>query len=702
MAVMASSSVGSDVFAILSLLLISGLVILLLRYYLPLRTTPGYLLFPVFLALVLPFSIILLVPIDLASQDTSRSHAIWLPEKLTLVCWKVSYWLTFVLTWLLLPLLGEYVDSGFREPKDRFTYSLRTNARYQLIVLGVGTVGLVYFILENGFHGSSIKSLVMALAYAWGLFLAIYLMGHGLVAIPRRLFHSSSLGRTLQDHQAQAPRIHSKMQDAIDDLQSLETQLLQLQRRKNGLNPDMRDWIDALTEAAPTIAAQSSAPSTQPPAIVTPRYLAELSRKIKRARHKHARFVGEWHNLVAYVKYLEQVINASASKQLVLDSRPDAKTLFTMPLLTPRARFYYHAHVLPASRFVLGTCLAILSITLVWSEVVHTFTSKISIVNLTVVSHPTSSTPSVSFRGQLIASIWLCYMCTAALYSLSKVKVWGNRALVKRQTYAESAAWYSLQVAKLTVPLSYNFITMLDPAVYKATSFFAFLGKLINLTPLGKEFSTFFPIFVLVPVCATLFNLYGRIRRIIGFVILEDDEDNDGFSLAADGGSSRFSTPYGGGTASWQEGALLIQREANSAVRPPQPLRNGVAPYTDAPQYSAAAGRSAPRQGTAIAAPDGSAPEDDSARYFFQDLGERIRNTIDTTDRPNWLQGLGASFKRPAWMAADGSGPPAGGREDESSTATGPGGTTGRGSSLGRIFGGSRSDDNGRTGGIRL
>ena len=43
----------------------------------------------------------------------------------------------------------------------------------------------------------------------------------------------------------------------------------------------------------------------------------------------------------------------------------------------------------------------------------------------------------------------------------------GNRALVKRQTYAESACWYSLQVAKLTVPLSYNFITMLPLACTK-------------------------------------------------------------------------------------------------------------------------------------------------------------------------------------------------------------------------------------------
>ncbi|KAH0124664.1 hypothetical protein KCU67_g17693, partial [Aureobasidium melanogenum] len=64
-----SSSVGSDVFAVLALLSISVTVVLLLRYYLPLRTTPAYLLIPVFLALALPSSIVFLVPIDLASSS---------------------------------------------------------------------------------------------------------------------------------------------------------------------------------------------------------------------------------------------------------------------------------------------------------------------------------------------------------------------------------------------------------------------------------------------------------------------------------------------------------------------------------------------------------------------------------------------------------------------------------------------------------
>jgi len=95
------AAIGSEIFALISLLVISIVVLLILRHYLPLRTTPGYLLVPVFLALQLPASIVLLVPIDLASSvgTDDGTRGIWLPQRVLLVSWRITYWLTFALTW---------------------------------------------------------------------------------------------------------------------------------------------------------------------------------------------------------------------------------------------------------------------------------------------------------------------------------------------------------------------------------------------------------------------------------------------------------------------------------------------------------------------------------------------------------------------------------------------------------------------------
>jgi hypothetical protein len=97
-----ASPVGPIIFSVFALLIISLIVLLILRYYLPLRTTPGFYLLPIFFALWLPSILVLLVPIDLASTartDDEATRGVWLPQRLILVAWRIIYWLTFALTW---------------------------------------------------------------------------------------------------------------------------------------------------------------------------------------------------------------------------------------------------------------------------------------------------------------------------------------------------------------------------------------------------------------------------------------------------------------------------------------------------------------------------------------------------------------------------------------------------------------------------
>ena len=667
-----STSIGSDIFAVVAFLVISMLTLLLLRHYLPLRSTPAYLSVPVFLGLALPCSIILLVPIDLASADGASSRGIWLPERAVLVLWRITYWLTFLLTWWLLPLLGEYVDSGYRDTQSRILYSLRSNARYQLIVLGAGVAGLVYFILQNGFHAASIKGMIMALAYAYGLVLAIGLMGHGLVALPRKLFKNARVSGRLRSLQMQAPKTKDKLDDATESLMSLENTVIQLKQRKTGTSKNLQDWIDELADTTPApdprpgTAAAITSTNVTIPAVITERYLADLTRKLKRARHKKARFVTEWTNLCQKAQDAQKILDSASSKQL--DFGRDRSTFMKrVQFLTPSLRYRLYANVAPYLRMAISGFLAIASVMLIWSEIVRSFAPKISFINLTVVHHPNSDQGKVGFAGQGIAAFWLLYMDACALYAITDVKVWGNRALVKRQTYAESACWYSLQVAKLTVPLSYNFITMLREDVYKETMFFKFLGQLINLTPLGEGFSAFFPCFLLLPVIATLFNLYGKVKNVFGFGILEDESDDN---------------PSGFGTGGWREGRSLIERELQSRSEGGGTV--GLAPRGDSLDIergagsagsagiasTAAAGTSTPPQRTRreLGTPshiqeanrqfnsitNREEVEDDmSARHFYEDFGERVKNTFDSIDRPDWMKNLGNGIKAPKWMQND-------------------------------------------------
>ncbi|KAI1505598.1 LMBR1 domain-containing protein [Biscogniauxia marginata] len=681
------SPVPSVIFALIALLVLSVVVLLILRYYLPLRTTPAYLLVPVFFALWLPASIVLLVPIDLASSAATEDEAtrgIWLPDRALLVSWRISYWLTFVLTWFILPILAEYSDAGYREPKDRILYSLRANAQYYALVLGSGIIGLIYFFISYGPSFVSLKGLIMALAYCWGLVLAIYLMGHGLVVIPRALIRNASTSTRLRRLQSKAPRLYEKMEDALLNLEDLEVQVSELNKRKTGSARDFQDWIEELSdvcnipESRPPRSAIPRADNDSRiiPTVITAKYLADLTRQLVRARHAKSRYVDEWNYLLQDASETQAILDSAASKKLDFGaSSPNSSLLARFTILTPYTRYLFHCHFIPYFRIFLGGFLALASICIIWSELVKSALPSLSVIRFTVVHHWTGDSGRVGFAGQVIAALWILYMCAAALLSVTEVKVWRGRALVRRNTAHESAFWYAGQVARLSVPLSYNFVTFLSPSIYEKTTFYHILGQYVNLTPLGAWFDYLFPIFVLLPVFATLFGLYGKVKRLFGFggdIIDEDEEEN--------------LTGYG--TGSWREGRDLIERELHgtsisrridgaasraqdgSGSRRTAPILTVPATRTESgartpfatspssyhdyqqPNGRAAAAARGSRSSAAAHNPRGAAGEEEDDN-FFTSLGHRFKNTFDTMDTPKWLQELGDGIKKPKWMGND-------------------------------------------------
>lgn len=548
-------------------------------------------------------------------------------------------------------------------------YSLRENAQFYAICLVAGVAFLAYIFIAYGASLQSLKGVVMALAYCVGLVLAIYLMGHGLVSIPRHLMRNISVAGKLRRLQGKAPKAYEKMQDSLVTLEEVELQVSELSKRKTGTAVTYRDWIEELQdmvnlpESQPRAAAHDiDAASRNLPTVITEKYLADLTRKYVRARHARSRYYDDWNRLVRSASNTQVILDSAASKKLDFgEPDPHAGLWARTKILTPYSRYLFYYHALPYAQFLLGCFLALSSVCIIWSEVTKGASSKLSIIPLTVIHHWSGDRAEVGFAGQVISAFWICYMCAAALTSMTEVKVWRGRALVKRNTAYESAFWYALQVAKLTVPLSYNFLTLLSPKVYMKTTFYHFLGSLIDLTPLGI-FDDLYPVLVLFPALATLFGLYGRVKRIfVGMDIIDDEEDNES----------------GYGTGSWREGRDLIARElgGNSLLRRREEVFSRLASATHG------AGRSAPvlsvpnaRASSASPArsPAGSAagprrlgqpsrgppledPDDDN---LFQIFGHRVKNTFDTLETPKWMQDFGSGIKKPKWMGGDDEAPP--------------------------------------------
>ena len=565
-------------------------------------------------------------------------------------------------TRFLLPILEEYSDAGYRDPKGKLMHSLRENAQFMATVLAASVLGLIYFFISYGFSIASLKGLLMALAYMFGLVLAIYLMGHGLVSIPRRLMRNASLTGRLRRLQARAPRLYERMQDSLVTLEEIEYQVFELGRRKVGSAMDFQDWIEELQEMA-NITDDHAPPATIDPTasriiptVITEKFLADLTRNLMRARHTRLRYVAEWNHLVQKASETQAIIDSAASKKLDFgDADPHAGMWEKTKILSPYTRHMVYFHLLPYMQVALAIFLGAASACIVWSEVIKLAFPKLSFIRLTVIHHWVGDKAQVGFAGQVISAFWICYMCSAALISMTEVKVWRGRALVKRSTSHESAFWYALQVAKLSIPISYNFLTMLSRSVYKKTVFYKFLGESIDLTPLGRWFDDLYPVFVLIPVLATLFGVYGRVKRLfVGMDVVDDDEDN----------------PTGYGTGSWREGRDLIDRDVRG-----NSLRRRDDAFSRLGTTTGNTGRSAPvlsipatrssgtsparspvrpsanaRPGPSSRRPQLEEPEDDN---MFAIIGHRMKNTIDTFEAPRWMQDLGQGIKKPKWMGGD-------------------------------------------------
>lgn len=642
----------------------------------------------------------------------------------------------------VLPLLGDYADSGHNSPKARLVYSLRSNLRYQLIILVCAAGALTYYVIQVGFSWVHLKGTVIALAYAWGLILAIYLMGHGLVSLPRCVFHRASVSSRLRQLHKQAPETHERMTEAIDELDELEMQVLKLRQRKTGTARDFQYWIEDLADSSDmpeSRAYRGPAPSMRVaevnvPAVVTERYLADLTRKLKRARHKRIRFFEEWDRLVQEATDCQSILDAARSQRLDFGRNPPSTlttgkksfgdSLSDITLLSPYVRYHLHANLLPTFRIALSALLAVASFSIILSEILKSLT-RFSPISVTIIHHPSSTARGkIGFPGQMISGAWLCYMCACALFSIRDARVWGNRALVRRHTYAESACWYATQVAKLTVPLSYNFITFFPESIYKETAFYGFLGKSIDLTPLGRWFEVVFPMLILLPVAASLFGVYGKIKKALAYI---------GFAGGDEDGDDREENPYAAG--GWREGRALIERErwgGGAAAADTAPGEDGeesvglssrtfargdTSPYTDRSPRAASPLRQqhqperqqpysdhAPT--TSSSAPRARAQrkprsyeDDDEADdgNFFADFAHRVRNTLDNVD---------FDFKKPKWLGGDDEGASAGparrgepgGRGTSRAGDAGVGRAEGQGP-LDRLFGGAQSKF---SGGLRL
>ncbi|KAG7664315.1 uncharacterized protein J8A68_002173 [[Candida] subhashii] len=482
-------------------------------------------------------SIIFLLPMDYISHNTTEQLILFnLPDKAILYIWKINYWTTFILTWLILPMLQEFYKSGHQKALAKLKDSIKQNIKFQLIMLGVSLLGMFYLILEVGITTSHLKMMIIALSHIYSLIIATWLMGHGLISIPRNKWISGSVIKELNYNYLKLP----KLVDELEDIKiTFREQVLVVVALKRNFTSDSaedfmyRDWILKLYASIPAeikenVERQYLHENTQVDRHqLNDSFMTKLDANFNSNLHRFIGYQSEYNNLLSAIIKLEDILNSTSTKTLSfrIDNH---KTL-----LSPRLNFIYHYHIRPIFNRITSILLALISFIILQSEFFHS--TNLSLLNTLIYS----KYPNII--RFLLSSLIFSYMLFCALNSLTHLKIFNVYNLVRRDSDPVSTSWYTTYIARLTIPLSYNFITMF---VSRESIFEDWFGKSIHLTGLFNLLNNWLPRLILIPVLLAMFHVYEKLKKRLGLTGYDSswagfDDETEGEEGSGDGGVKR-------------------------------------------------------------------------------------------------------------------------------------------------------------------
>lgn len=500
------------------------------QYHINIFKYPFYLGIPLTLAVFLPLSIVVLLPLDYVSHN-AKGPILWfeMPKNVILVMWKSNYWSTFALTWLLLPILQEYYRSGHYNKLAKLKEAAKRNLKYQAIMLGVSLAGLVYLLLEVGLTMEHVKLMIIALLHIYSLALALWLMAHGLISIPRNRWIAGNHVKNLNHYYLQLPRLVDSLEDTKLSFKEEILQVLILEQ--NYTNPSVsedlrfRDWILELSKQIPLdlrpivevqLRNDVSGNNRISRDRITELFMTKLSAGFNLNLSKLVAYESEFNILFTKIVELEDIVGWRSTSPDQLEQSSVPNHLYSRfrfkprTWLPPNTHLLYVTHIKPILNRMLSVLLFISSIILIESEFLHS--TKFSLMNVLVYSTGLNKFPLLQL---LVTSITFSYMLFAALNSLTRVKVFNMYHLVPHKSDPVSACFYATYIARLTLPLSYNFITLFTS---RSSIFEDWFGSSIVLDRAGlfNVMNNWLPRLLLIPVVLTMFNVYDKLKSKLG------------------------------------------------------------------------------------------------------------------------------------------------------------------------------------------
>lgn len=137
--------------------------------------------------------------ISLSIMPKCQAPSKMVPDSVLFNLWRVVYWSSQFLTWLVLPLMQSFTQAGEFTFSGKLKSAVWDNSIFYASYLFIAIILLIYIALQPNLHLNfdRIKAIAAGASNTWGLFVLVLMLGYGLVEVPRNLWRTSHRGYKL-------------------------------------------------------------------------------------------------------------------------------------------------------------------------------------------------------------------------------------------------------------------------------------------------------------------------------------------------------------------------------------------------------------------------------------------------------------------------------------------------------------------------
>ena len=467
--------------------------------------------------------------------DACQEPGSYIPSSVILNLWRVVYWSSQLLTWLLLPIMQSFSQAGEFTVWGKLKSSLWDNMIFYASYLFIAVILLIYIALQPGLHldWNKLKAIAAAASNTWGLFLLVFMMGYGLVEVPRELWHSSQRGYRLNKAYFKISKLWGERSDAEGSLEDVLVSLETVNKRLAGESGHLRQLVDVIVSKVPLEMMERVRRRTRPAdsdtTEVTEARLAKLHKQVVVAVSGHTRTEAQWREMMDTVYWLEDNQKNTSTNERIFRRQV---TTDTRTLITPALEWYIRCLLVPWLYKILAVASVIMSFMVTWSEV--TFFSESPTLSLFALFIEAASYNNNYRWIEVICFFTICYMGLCTFYTVFRVRVLNYYYLLPGNSDSYTLLFSALLLSRLTGPMCLNFLSLIHMDTHvissfnSSTSYTKVMGHMDVVSIVQDGFNVYFPILLVVLTLATYFSLGSRLLSFLGFQQFLEQEDQTG------------------------------------------------------------------------------------------------------------------------------------------------------------------------------